>query len=154
LGEEKLTKNSKKFDSTASENSQSQDRREEYIPAFDRDEFPDVASMSVEQLKDECLTWRWLWCQLDHETQKLLRCLGSMIRLVQRDYKGVLGILRCVDFEPKIYEIVVDGREYEYTKGVWMRELKVVRIQAGSVYRWERVLRQEPIEEEATPSQA
>ena len=104
--------------------------------------------LGIKKLRQREEIWRALWSWLNDEAKFDLLRIGSMVRMVRRDYKGVLGELGQITFEPSIYEITVYEKVYNYNDGKYYYESKVIQIPAAAIMWKEYVTEQELVEEE------
>lgn len=91
--------------------------------------------LTISQLRQREVLWRTLWGWLDDEVKHYLTHAGTMVRLMRRDYKGSVGELGQVKFEPSIIEIYVYEKTYNYGDGKYYYERKLIRI-PNSVIAW------------------
>lgn len=108
--------------------------------------------LGVKKLREREVIWRALWSWLNDEAKFDLLRIGSMVRMVRRDYKGVLGELGQIKFEPSIYEVTVYEKVYNYNDGKYYYESKVIQIPASAIMWKEYVTEQELVEEAEEPS--
>ena len=106
--------------------------------------------LGIKELRQREETWRALWSWLDDESKFLILRVGSVVRIVRRDYKGVVGELGQVKLEPREYEVTVYEKVYNQNDGKYYFESKVVLIPAGAVMWREFITEQELAEEEET----
>jgi len=69
-----------------------------------------------------------------------------------RDYKGKVGELGTVKFDPREIEVIVYEKSYNYNDGKYYYEKKVIPYQYGAVAWYELISEQELAEEEKQPS--
>ena len=91
--------------------------------------------LSITELREREDFWRAMWSWLDEDVKYFTLRVGQMFRVMRRDYKGSLGELGAVKFEPKEIELRVYEKSYNYEDGKYYYEQKVVKIPA-SVMAW------------------
>ena len=92
-----------------------------------------IKKMGVKELRDREQTWRSLWSWIPDEVKYLVYRVGSLVRLIRRDYKGSLGELGEVKFEVSEYELSVFEKRFNETDGKYYYEKKVVKIPSSAV---------------------
>ena len=103
--------------------------------------------LGIKKLREREGIWRALWSWLGDEAKFDLLRVGSVVRLVRRDYKGVLGQLGQIKFEPSEYELTVYEKVYNYNDGKYYYESKTVQIPAAAIMWKEYVSEQELVAE-------
>ena len=116
---------------------------EAYISQFIEEMKTSPGKLGVKKLREREVIWRALWSWLNDEAKFDLLRIGSMVRMVRRDYKGVLGELGQIKFVAESYEITVYEKVYNYNDGKYYYESKVVQIPAGAIMWKEYVTEQE-----------
>lgn len=104
--------------------------------------------LGIKKLRQREEIWRALWSWLNDEAKFDLLRIGSIVRMVRRDYKGVLGELGQIKFVADEYEITVLEKVYNYNDGKYYYESKVIQIPAAAIMWKEYVTEQELVEEE------
>jgi len=107
-----------------------------------------VKKLGIRELQRREETWRALWSWLDDESKFLILRVGSIVRVVRRDYRGVVGELGQVKLEPREYEVTVYEKVYNQNDGKYYYESKVVLIPNSAVMWREFITEQEQVEEE------
>ena len=103
--------------------------------------------LGIKKLREREGIWRALWSWLGDEAKFDLLRVGSVVRLVRRDYKGVVGQLGQIKFEPSEYELTVFEKVYNYNDGKYYYESKTVQIPAAAIMWKEYVSEQELVVE-------
>jgi hypothetical protein len=88
--------------------------------------------MKIEDLREECKTWRTLSSWYSDDLKYYLSHIGSQVRVVQRNYHGLLGDLLQPIFELKTLEIGLYDKVYDQNTGKYFMEKKIVRLPATS----------------------
>lgn len=103
--------------------------------------------MGIKELREREEIWRGLWSWIPENVKYLTYRIGSTIRLVKRDWKGSLGQLGEVHYEPTEYELVVYEKRYNETDGKFYYERKIVKISSSTVMMLEFILDSQLAEE-------
>jgi len=103
--------------------------------------------MSIKKLREREETWRALWSWLSDDVKYFLLRIGSMVRILRRDYKGSMGELGEVKFVPSEFEVAVYEKRYNETDGKYYYERKVIKIPQSAVMMIEFISEQELAEE-------
>jgi hypothetical protein len=111
-----------------------------------------IAELTVEQMQSLEQMWRTLWGWTDDTVKRFLFRIGTTIRLMRRDYKGNIGELGQVKFEPIQLEIATYEKSYNMTDGKYYYERKVVIYPYTTIGWIEEVIEQRPAEEVEIPS--
>ena len=98
-----------------------------------------ISKLTVSQLKAREQVWRTLWGWTDDTVKRFLQRIGTQVRFMRRDYKGTIGELGEVKFEPKQIEIATYEKVYNYEDGKYYYERKLV------IYPWAAVAWMEEI---------
>lgn len=105
---------------------------DESIASFVEEMKTPIKKMGVKELRKREETWRSLWSWIPDNVKYLIYRIGSEVRLVRRDYKGAIGTLGEVKFEPEQYEVTVFEKRYNEMDGKFWYEKKTVLIPVGS----------------------
>lgn len=94
-----------------------------------------IKKLGVRQLRKREEFWRAMWSWLDEDVKYFTLRVGQLFRVMRRDYKGSVGELGAVKFEPSEIELAVYEKSYNYEDGKYYYEQKIVKIPA-SVMAW------------------
>lgn len=89
--------------------------------------------LTITQLRQREELWRALWSWLDDEVKYYVVRVGQTVRMIKRDYKGIIGELGSVKFSLAEMELVVSEKTFNYNDGKFYYEDKVVKIPSGSI---------------------
>lgn len=92
-----------------------------------------VKKLGIKELRSREQTWRALWSWIDDEIKYYIIRVGTVVRIVKRDYKGTVGVLGAVKFSISQIELTVKEKSYNYNDGKYYYEDKVVLIPSGSI---------------------
>ena len=101
---------------------------------------------TLKELREREDVWRGLWSWIPEDVKYLLYRIGTQVRILRRDYKGSLGKLGEIRFEPKEYEISVFEKHYNETDGKYYYEKKVIKIPSSAVMMLEFIQERIPAE--------
>jgi len=101
---------------------------------------------TLKELREREDVWRGLWSWIPEDVKYLLYRIGTQVRILRRDYKGSLGELGEIRFEPKEYEISVFEKHYNETDGKYYYEKKVIKIPSSAVMMLEFIQERIPAE--------
>jgi len=110
-----------------------------------------IAKLGIKELREREETWRALWSWIPDDVKYLVYRIGTVVRVVKRDWKGGLGELGEIKFEPKEYELSVYEKRYDETEGKFYYERKIVKIPSGGVMWLEFIQERELVEEHELP---
>lgn len=99
--------------------------------------------MTLKEKEAEIRHWRNLWSWIEEDTKYYLTKVGSVCRIVTRNYTGYLGTFLQPHFTLKEFEIEVVKREYNYDDGEYYNENKVLRVPISQVTHIEFVSQRE-----------
>lgn len=106
-----------------------------------------ITSFSRKQLKEREEFWRAIWGWVDEDVKYFVLRVGQLARIMRRDYKGSVGELGQVKFEPKEIELAVYEKTYNYQDGKYYYERKVVKMNFASIAWCEFISEQTEAEE-------
>lgn len=106
-----------------------------------------VKKLTVKELQQREEIWRALWSWLDDDAKFLILRVGSVVRIVRRDYKGMVGELGQVHFTPSEIEVAVFEKQYNYNDGNFYYERKVVKIPESAIM-WKEFITEQELAEE------
>ena len=106
-----------------------------------------INKMTIKKLRQREEIWRALWSWLGDDVKYFLLRIGSMVRILRRDYKGSLGELGEVKFVPAEFEVAVYEKRYNETDGKYYFERKVIKIPQSAVMMMEFISEQQLAEE-------
>jgi len=107
-----------------------------------------IGKLGIKKLREREGIWRALWSWLGDDVKFDLLRIGSVVRLVRRDYKGQVGQLGQIKFEASEYELTVFEKVYNYNDGKYYYESKTVQIPAAAIMWKEYVSEQELVKED------
>jgi len=107
-----------------------------------------VDKFTISELQEREQLWRALWSWLDDEVKRFLLRIGTTVRIMQRNYRGKVGELGQVKFEPKSIEISVLEKSYNYNDGKYYFEKKVVTYPYQTLAWIEGIVESEPVTDE------
>jgi len=111
-----------------------------------------VNKLSKAELQQREVMWRTLWGWTDDTVKKFLFRIGTQVRLYRRDYKGSIGELGEVKFEPKSVELAAYEKTYNYNDGKYYYEKKI-QVLPWSFVAWvEEIIEQAEASEVEVPS--
>ena len=118
------------------------------IQQFMEDMQTSPGKLGVKKLREREATWRALWSWLGDDVKYFVLRIGSMVRVVRRDYRGSTGMLGEVKFVPAEFEIAVYEKKYNDTDMKYYYETKVQKIPASAVMWFEFISEQELVSED------
>lgn len=92
-----------------------------------------ASKLNIKQLREREEFWRALWSWIDEDIKYFILRVGTQVRVVRRDYKGSLGELGLVHFDPKELEVRVYEKTYNYNDGKYYYEDKTLKIPFGAI---------------------
>lgn len=104
-------------------------------------------SMSRNDLKAECEVWRMLWEWIDQDTKFFLTHVGEVVRIIERNYHGVLGTMLQPRFELKSLEVGTVEKEYSQADGKYYVEKKTAHIPQSNIIKLEFIQQRSLAEE-------
>lgn len=110
-----------------------------------------IKKLSVSELRAREAVWRSLWSWTPEEVQQFLLKIGTTVRVMKRNYQGIIGELGQVKFEPKSIEIRVYEKSYDYNTGKYFWEDKVLVIPYPMIGWVEGIITREEVELEPEP---
>lgn len=108
-------------------------------------------NFTKKQLQEREEFWRALWSWIDDEVKRFILRPGTMVRIMGRDYKGKVGELGAVKFEPREIEVIVYERAYNYNDGKYYHEKKTIPYPGSAIAWYELISESELVEEEREP---
>ena len=99
--------------------------------------------LGVKELRQREETWRALWSWIGDDVKYFVLRIGSLVRAIRRDYKGSLGELGEVKFEPKQFEIAVYEKRFNESDNKFYYERKVQIIPASAIMYFEFISEQD-----------
>lgn len=106
-----------------------------------------VSKLSAPILRQREAIWRVLWSWIDDDVKFFVIRAGSAFRVMKRDWKGTVGELGSVKFEPKEVELSVYEKTYNYNDGKYYYEKKVCKIPYSAIWMLEHITESELAEE-------
>lgn len=103
--------------------------------------------LTIKQLREREDFWRALWSWIDEDIKYFILRVGTQVRVMRRDYKGSLGELGLVHFEPKEIEVKVYEKVYNYNDGKYYYEDKTLKVPFGAITWLEFIAKSEKAEE-------
>jgi len=113
----------------------------------------ELMQKSKEELVEIALKYYRIAEGIDSESWQWLCDIGSLYRVLRRDYQPITGILVRCNFEVASIELAVVDEKQDWKTKRTVTEWKIVRIKPGSVLYYEKLLdreEKEPEEEEET----
>ncbi|GAG61332.1 unnamed protein product, partial [marine sediment metagenome] len=83
-------------------------------------------NFTKKQLQEREEFWRAVWSWIDDEVKRFVLRPGTLVRVMGRDYKGKVGELGAVKFEPREIEVIVYEKAYNYNDGKYYYERKTI----------------------------
>ena len=117
------------------------------IVDFLRDIETPTKRLTITQLREREDFWRSLWSYTPDEVKFYLKRIGTIVRVVKRDYKGQVGLLSEFKFNLSEVELVVEEKFYNSSEGRYYNEKKVTRIPASTIMLQEFILDSTPSDE-------
>lgn len=89
--------------------------------------------LSLQQLREREDYWRALWSWVPDEVKYYLYRVGQIVRVYLRTYKGTMGELGAVKFDPSELELEVYEKHYDESKGKYFYEQKTLKLPFSAV---------------------
>ncbi|MEM4976653.1 MAG: hypothetical protein QXT64_04945 [Desulfurococcaceae archaeon] len=113
----------------------------------------ELMQLEKEQLVEMLIKYMRMLQGADSETVSWLADIGSLYRVLRRDYQPVDGILVRANFELESIELAVVDTKTDWQTKAKTTEWKIVKIRPGSTVMFEKILdrREEGEEEDDAP---
>ncbi len=106
-----------------------------------------ITSLKMKELKEREEFWRAIWSWIDEDVKYYALRVGQLVRVMRRDYKGSIGELQQVKFEPKEMELAVYEKTYNYQDGKYYFERKVLKMPFSAIA-WPEFISEQNLAEE------
>tara|TARA_Y100000310_G_scaffold335926_1_gene419175 strand:- start:4444 stop:4875 length:432 start_codon:yes stop_codon:yes gene_type:complete len=113
-------------------------------------QYQDIDKMTETELREELAQFRVMWSWVPEDLKYWLHKVGSLGRLVTRNYEGYLGRIMQPHFKLTDIEIEVTKDEFNYEEGRHYLESKTVRFPVSQLTHFEFINAQELVEEKRT----
>lgn len=114
-----------------------------------------TTKLNITQLRQREEFWRAMWSWLPDNVKYFTLRVGQQIRVIKRDWKGQVGELGQVSYEPKELETSVYEKVYNYNDGKYYWETKVAKTPFTAITMLEFIGKSESAEDverfEVTP---
>jgi len=114
----------------------------------------ELMKLEKEELVNIALKYQMIMEGIDSETRTWLEDLGSLYRVLRRDYQPILGVLQRINFSVESLELAVVDEKEDWKTHKKTIEWKIVKIKPGSVLYYEKLLDREEKEPEEGEEQA
>jgi len=109
--------------------------------------FPSIQDMSEEQAKAELEIWRFIWDILDDNIKFWIMHYGYPVKIMQRDWRPMKGILGKAHFRLDALDLEWTEREYSYEKSEAHYETKDTTIFMNNVVSFSFIHGEETVKE-------